>query len=96
MKRCLILAVLVALASHRVQAEEPNAPRDVEFMAEVDGTIPKYVEILPKGWTKEKSCDVLIVLHGYLSGGSVGGTSALIFAASHRAEYVISCRAAGQ
>ena len=64
MKRCLILAILV-LGSYRVRAEEPNAPRDVEFKAEVDGTAQKYVEIIPKGWTKEKPCDVLIVLHGH-------------------------------
>ena len=64
MKRFLIVAFFV-LGSYRVRAEEPNAPRDVEFKAAVDGTAQKYVEIIPKGWTKEKPCDVLIVLHGH-------------------------------
>ena len=64
MKRFLLVA-LVVLGSYGVQAEEPNAHYDVEFKAEVDGTAQKYVEIIPKGWTKEKSCDVLIVLHGH-------------------------------
>src|SRR6185436_9741616 len=61
----LLFAVIMLLGSHRVRAEEPTAPRDVEFKAEVDGTSQKYVEIIPQGWTKEKSCDVLIVLHGH-------------------------------
>jgi pimeloyl-ACP methyl ester carboxylesterase len=65
MMRIPILAALLVLASLPVQGEEPNAPRDVEFKAEADGTVQKYVEIIPKGWTKEKPGDVLIVLHGH-------------------------------
>ena len=69
MKALLTLSALVLLAlstvKNRVQAEGPNAPTDVEFKADVDGSVQRYVEILPKGWTKAKSCDVLIVLHGH-------------------------------
>jgi pimeloyl-ACP methyl ester carboxylesterase len=62
MMRILLAAALFLAAVPRVRAEEP---REVEFKAEIDGTVQKYVEIVPKGWTKEKPCDVLITLHGY-------------------------------
>ena len=62
MNVCLILTALLVSAP----AEEPQtASRDVEFKAEIDGTTQKYVEMLPKGWSKEKACDVLVVLHGH-------------------------------
>ena len=66
MKGCLLITVLSCAIFPRARAEDPQgAPRDVEFKAEIDGTMQKYVEIVPKGWPKDKSCDVLIVLHGH-------------------------------
>ncbi|MFO0802964.1 MAG: alpha/beta fold hydrolase [Gemmataceae bacterium] len=62
MNRFLTPTVLLVAAISRAGAEEP---REVEFKAEIDGTVQKYVEIVPKGWTKEKPGDVLIALHGH-------------------------------
>jgi len=60
MKRLPILVVFVL--AQGVRAEEP---REVEFKAAIDGTVQKYLEIVPKSWNKEKPGDVLIVLHGH-------------------------------
>jgi pimeloyl-ACP methyl ester carboxylesterase len=66
MKSLLTLSMLALLvAPNLVQADVPNTPTDVEFQAEVDGSVQRYVEILPKGWNKAKPCDILVVLHGH-------------------------------
>jgi dipeptidyl aminopeptidase/acylaminoacyl peptidase len=53
-----------ALAGGKAGAMAP-APREVEFKAEVDRSVEKYVEILPPGYDAGKPCDLLIALHGH-------------------------------
>jgi pimeloyl-ACP methyl ester carboxylesterase len=40
-------------------------PEDVAFTAKFDGTIQRYVLILPEGFERTQACDVLIALHGH-------------------------------
>lgn len=60
----MIHALLFTFAIIAVEDDAPK-PRDVEFMAKVDGSVQKYVEVKPKGWNAESACDMLIVLHGH-------------------------------
>ena len=41
------------------------AEQDIEFVANVDGTSQRYVQILPKGYKPGKPVDILIALHGH-------------------------------
>ncbi|MDZ4288063.1 MAG: hypothetical protein U0984_08895, partial [Prosthecobacter sp.] len=59
MKTCLGILLLLAAA---VWADEP---RDIAFTAKVDGTEQRYVELLPPGYSPDKTNDVLIVFHGH-------------------------------
>ena len=58
---------LSALAAAQVAlaAGEVGEPVDVEFKAKVDGSVQRYVEILPKEFDSEKEHDLLIGLHGH-------------------------------
>ena len=40
-------------------------PRDVEFVAAVDGSTQRYVELLPGDYRAGEELDVMIVLHGH-------------------------------
>jgi pimeloyl-ACP methyl ester carboxylesterase len=40
-------------------------PKDIEFIASVDGTKQRYVELLPNPFDAEKEHDVLVALHGH-------------------------------
>lgn len=54
MKALLVCAALAAAA-----------PEDVVFTAKLDGTLQRYVLILPEGFDPARSYDVLITLHGH-------------------------------
>ncbi|GMV83444.1 MAG: hypothetical protein AMXMBFR7_46280 [Planctomycetota bacterium] len=45
-------------------AEQPEA-MDQEFKAQADGTVQRYVELLPPGFDPAKPHDLLIALHGH-------------------------------
>lgn len=46
-------------------AKELGEPVDQEFKAALDGSMQKYVEMLPKGFDSKKPHDLLIALHGH-------------------------------
>ena len=46
-------------------AKEWNAPKDVEFRSKVDGSVQRYVEMLPLPFDREQEHHLLIVLHGH-------------------------------
>ena len=61
-----------AFAAPKADAPKPadakpgfQPPRDVEFKAEVDGSVERYVEMLPTGYDPKKECDLLVGLHGH-------------------------------
>jgi pimeloyl-ACP methyl ester carboxylesterase len=60
-----IIAHVVAFAVMVPTAAQAQEPRDVSFIAKVDGTEQKYVELLPPGYDVAKRCDVLLALHGH-------------------------------
>jgi pimeloyl-ACP methyl ester carboxylesterase len=57
------LACSAQNASFRIEGME--APRDVEFVARVDGSRQGYVEFLPKGYSPNKPSPLMIFLHGH-------------------------------
>jgi len=72
----LLAAAIVAggsaLAAQKANAPKPEdakpgfqPPRDVEFKAEVDGSLERYVEMLPAAYDPKKECDLLVALHGH-------------------------------
>ena len=46
-------------------AKELSAPVEREFKAALDGTMQKYMELLPKEFDPQKPHDVMIALHGH-------------------------------
>jgi acetyl esterase/lipase len=56
-------ALLLALVWMAAEAEP--AVRDVEFFAACDGSVQRYVTILPAGFSDDRPHDVLIALHGH-------------------------------
>jgi len=58
-------AVFVAVAQVALAEGEVGKPIDVEFKAKVDGSVQRYVEILPKEFDPETEHDLLIGLHGH-------------------------------
>ena len=84
---CLISITHVKSA---LAADDPGNPVDVEFKADVDGSLQRYVEMLPKDFQPSKPCDVLIALHGhgsdrwqYIKDGRDECKAARDFAARH-------------
>lgn len=55
-------ALLLALASLACPAAEPV---DVSFVADVDGSTERYVELLPPGFDPDEPHDLLVALHGH-------------------------------
>jgi len=60
-----LAVAVVALFGAAAQARELGDPADLEFKASVDGSVQKYVEMLPRGFDREKPHDILIALHGH-------------------------------
>ncbi|MCA9062511.1 MAG: alpha/beta fold hydrolase [Planctomycetaceae bacterium] len=62
-----ILCLLVLLQPEGSHARDPETgtPRDVVFVAEVDGTDQRYVELIPRAYVAGEPVDVLIALHGH-------------------------------
>jgi dipeptidyl aminopeptidase/acylaminoacyl peptidase len=60
----LVSFALLAGASTEA-AERWGSPQDVEFRSERDGTIQRYVELLPEPFDAAKDAHLLIVLHGH-------------------------------
>lgn len=65
----LTVCVLQFVSGALVFAAEPrpkqSALEDIEFRANCDHTIQKYVMILPKNFSHQKSYSILIALHGH-------------------------------
>lgn len=61
----LALAAYVFLTSLVPQAGELGAPKDVEFTATVDGTVQRYVEMLPLDFDAAEEHHVLMAFHGH-------------------------------
>lgn len=57
----MLLGILLLLAT-TAWAEEP---RDIAFMAQIDGTEQRYVELLPPTFSPDITTNVLIVFHGH-------------------------------
>ena len=63
----LLIALLLVqgIQSCLKAAEKFNEPTDVEFTAECDGSIQKYVVMLPKGFDENQPHAMMIALHGH-------------------------------
>ncbi|TWU12892.1 2-hydroxy-6-oxononadienedioate/2-hydroxy-6-oxononatrienedioate hydrolase [Symmachiella macrocystis] len=65
---CLVLAGLllgVGLHEKLDAADAFSEPIDVSFTAECDGTIQKYVVLLPHGFSTDQSYSLMVALHGH-------------------------------
>lgn len=60
-----VVGVVVFLAAVSALGQEISNPQDVEFEAECDGTLQRYVMALPGGFDPAKTYDLLIALHGH-------------------------------
>ena len=60
-----VWVVFVVTAQVAFAEGEVGKPIDVEFKAKVDGSVQRYVEILPKEFDPETEHDLLIGLHGH-------------------------------
>ena len=63
--RVVVWVAVVAVAQVALAAGEVGEAVDVEFRAKVDGSMQRYVEILPKEFDSKKEHDLLIGLHGH-------------------------------
>lgn len=59
-----ICAALLIVAPARA-AERWSSPRDVEFRSDQDGSVQRYVELLPEPFDSAKEVHLLIGLHGH-------------------------------
>ncbi|WP_437185225.1 alpha/beta hydrolase family protein [Planctomicrobium sp. SH668] len=59
---CVIAWAIPIWMSSNLTAGEPQ---DLEFVAECDGTVQRYVQILPPDFTSDKKVDLLVTLHGH-------------------------------
>jgi hypothetical protein len=66
LRRVLVaaLAVLVLAPSTVRGADGFDPPVDREFIADVDGSTERYVELRPVGFDPQATVDVIIALHG--------------------------------
>lgn len=64
---CIMMINLATIAPMESSpaAVDRGEPVDVEFKADVDGSLQHYVEMLPKDFQPSTPCDVLIALHGH-------------------------------
>ena len=72
-----ILLIVMALICSRAALSAQDAPQtsgvlesgqtwtDKEFVASLDGTTQRYIEILPEGFDPEKRVDLIVWLHGH-------------------------------
>jgi len=64
--RMIALGYLVLLTGAATKAAERwGPPRDLEFCSARDGTVQRYVELLPEPFDATKETPLLIVLHGH-------------------------------
>jgi pimeloyl-ACP methyl ester carboxylesterase len=59
------IAMMILAGNIAAKDKVKNKIKDVFFTASVDGSEQAYCEILPKGFRKSKSYDVIIGLHGH-------------------------------
>lgn len=59
------LVVICLGLSSRLAFAEFEAPVDQEFTARLDGSVQRYVELVPRGLDRSAPCDVVIALHGH-------------------------------
>jgi len=57
--------LVVLLGAAAAQAAENTRPRDVAFVARVDGSTQRYVVVLPEPFDPAKPHSLLVVLHGH-------------------------------
>jgi predicted esterase len=69
----------IARAYGRTDVNTKDTLADVTFKSELDGTVQRYVEILPAGFKAEKKHDLVIALHGH-------GSDRWQFASAERGE----------
>ncbi len=62
MRAALPAILLIAVVVGRATAAEPL---DVAFVADVDGAMERYVELLPPGFDPDERHDLLVALHGH-------------------------------
>ncbi len=60
-----VLTISLATETFALKASVASEPQDIEFTANCDHTIQKYVMILPQSFSKQKSYALLIALHGH-------------------------------
>lgn len=66
MQKIAVLSVALSVcASVAAQAGQLGSPVDLQFIAGYDGTVQRYVQMLPAGFDPTESHDVLIALHGH-------------------------------
>jgi dipeptidyl aminopeptidase/acylaminoacyl peptidase len=65
MRKILLVCSAVLAFSQIVIAQERFDVKDISFKAKLDGTIQKYVVMLPKGFDESKNYDLVIGLHGH-------------------------------
>jgi pimeloyl-ACP methyl ester carboxylesterase len=64
--RATMAIVIVICHRHVLPAAPPDANiKDVQFVADCDGTTQRYVVVLPDSFDDAKAHDVLIALHGH-------------------------------
>ncbi|MEK7412208.1 MAG: prolyl oligopeptidase family serine peptidase [Planctomycetota bacterium] len=64
--RFLLLGVVLMNPAHTVTVTvAPQAPEEVQFTSSLDGTVQRYVQILPPGFKPGEPHSVLIGLHGH-------------------------------
>lgn len=79
----LVLPYVLAASPTLAQTQTLGPPTDLQFKARIDGTVQRYLEMLPAGFDKSQPHSVLIALHG-------GGADRWQYATAARDE----CRAA--
>ena len=72
MKQVCVLLLLLASPSAVLGGTNETQTTDVPFTAKCDGTEQRYVLMLPAGFKREQSHDLLIALHGHGAGRGGG------------------------
>jgi len=68
----LLAVVALAVIAPAGAAERWGPPRDGEFRSELDGSVQRYVELLPEPFDPAQETHLLIGLHGHGAGPLIG------------------------
>ena len=64
-RMAFILLILIGISGYSEATEKFQSPQDISFTAASDGSIEKYVLLLPQNFNNETSHSLMIALHGH-------------------------------